>query len=167
MSIANTTEMNNVADVFINLAYKPVIGNLVGSTLAKIQEFVIRIALQEKSYLMLTLEGLPHTISLVYDDKDHLDFILTMTNAFFARWAGDEKDIERLAENLARGVCTSNMPNKGLNGMPENIYQRLVGYDDALALLKANKWLMIVLMMPLFITVGLTTFKEKEIAQRS
>jgi len=160
MSRINTEEMNNVAQVFVDAAYRYVIGNMTGDTLAKVQEFVIRIVLQEKPYLLVTPEGLTHITKYVFGQKAHLDFVLSMEYAFFARWGGDDQDVIRLAQNLARGVSYSGGMTKELNSIPHVIYDRLLDYDDALKILQANKWLMIVLMMQLFITVGLTKFKD-------
>jgi len=147
--------MVEVATVFQE-AYQHVLGNNIGDVKKELIVFVAGVVLKERPYVLVSHEGLPRAIELVFATNTHREFIFNLAFTFFSRWGGDDSDIQALAVNLARGVSQVNV-DKGNNAVPEQYSRRLPSLADIKDLIGVNKWLMIVLMLQLFITVGGTT----------
>lgn len=151
-----TAEMIEVADVFQG-SFAHVMSNIIGDAKPVIQNFVTSVVLQEKPYLLVTPEGLTHAINLVFTQEAHRDFIFNLTFVFFSRWGGNEDAVQGLIANVARGATQTYIDNKKqtymdqLCAIPKEISTRLSAYSDVAALLTANKWLLMLLLLQLFI----------------
>jgi hypothetical protein len=78
---------------------------------------------------------------------------MKLSFTFFSRWGHPDATVSGLAENLARGAAMVVLDNS-LNAVPKQLGERLSDIDAAQKVLAANRWLMIALMLPLFISVG-------------
>lgn len=144
-----------VADVFQG-AYEHVIGNLVGDTRIAIIGFVGQVVLKEKPYLLVTGEGLQHAIDLVFCNEQIRDFVLTLSYTFFARLGESSAHVRGLSENLARGVAQgSSASPRSVDycAVPKDLSSRFTPETEALELIESNKWLVVLLLLPLFIQV--------------
>ena len=164
----NTEQMVEVASVFKE-AYEHVIGNLTVDVRNKIYAFTGGIVLQDKPYMLLTPDGIERAINLVFTDDQHRDFILTLSFVFFSRWSTGKNDLDELSDNLAAGVSHSGFGavsgfssnSKVTNALPGPMLTRLPVYNDARSLIGGNKWIVILLLMQLFISIP-TSEKSKK-----
>lgn len=145
-----TDAMMEVASVFIE-SFNHVVSNYVGESKNHAKLFTANIILKEKPYMIVSLEGLPHITEIVFGSDANRDFILTLSFTFFSRWGHSEREVYGLINNLARGVSNANALT--LNAMPKDISSRLVSSENAAEILEANKWLIVIILMQLFITV--------------
>ncbi len=149
MTHLSTEQMVIVAETFQE-SLQHVLSNYLGETKTDIQLFVAEIVLKNKPYMLVTEEGLQHAVNLVFTNEQHRDFIFTLAFTFFARWGESDMHVTGLAENLARGTSQVHH-NLEYNAVPDQLTMRLSTMEDTKLLLEANKWLMIVFLLQLFI----------------
>lgn len=149
--------MITVAEVFQD-SYSHVLSNIIGESKNKIIAFIFTIILQNKPYLLVNEEGIQHAIDIVFTDKEHTDFILTLTYVFFSRLGGDEKYVHEIVGNMARGLSVASplqYKTKAMTLLPDEYSSRLGTYIVVEELLSCNKWLIVLLMLQLFISVDI------------
>lgn len=147
-----TEEMREVATVFQG-AYEHTITNFVGSEIkAAALQFVAGIVLSEKPYMLVTEEGFARAVLMVFSNEVARDFVLMLGFTFFSRWGGSQEQYVQLIENLSYGA--GHVDGAGeYAGMPVPISQRLTSAQEAAALLQANRWLVVLLLMQLFLVL--------------
>lgn len=147
----STDEMVEVAAVFTE-SYHHVLSNLATEQRSRIIEFVARVVLSEKPYLLVTPEGLDHAIGLVFENKQVTDFVLTLLFTFGSRWGMSQDRYSALAANLAFGASpVTQQPNRA---MPDALASRLASFADVYNLLVANQWLVILLLFQSLVSVA-------------
>jgi hypothetical protein len=150
MSNINTDGMISAAETFRD-AYEHVLGNLVADTKERTIKFVMEIVLRQKPYMMVSKEGLPKIMDVVFSSDEIRDFIFTLHFVFFSRWGNEDQDVNGLIGNLARGAGLASFGK--LNAIPVPINDRLTGVDDVNQILMDNKWLTIILMLQMFVVL--------------
>ena len=140
-------------------SYQHVLNNIPAAGRESIIQFVAKLILSEKPYMLITPEGLSHISELVFSNDPYRDFIFTLSFTFFARFGGPDTDITGLAENLARGAAQVS-PNREGNAIPNQIANRLIEAVDIVPILINNRWLMMILLIQLFITTSIETSKS-------
>jgi hypothetical protein len=150
MNNLTTEQMQEVAQTFID-SYAHVLANYIGETKDNITKFTADIVLRHKSYMLVGYEGLPNITDIVFNNEEYRDFILTLHYTFFSRWGQNEATLRGLIGNLARGVGISNLLE--MNALPKPINSRLLFETTAVEILTANKWLIIILLLQLFIVI--------------
>jgi len=145
-----STEMMQDAAVVFQDSFTHCLSNLIGESKERMKFFIAEILLKEKTFLLPTIEGLPHLISLVFSSAENRDFIFDLHFVFFARFGNSDADVKGLLGNIARGVALSSV--NPLNAIPKDINNRLIDESDANDLLLNNQWIAIVLMIKLFIS---------------
>lgn len=153
MTNLTTEEMREAAGVFQE-SVEHVLKNQSAEGQKEITLFLANLVYKEKPYLLVTQEGLTHIMQLVWSQPNISDFVMTMSFTFFARWGHSEESVQGLCENLARGCALVVKDLKDLNAVPAQMSERLADIDAARRLIQANKWLVIVLMAQLFVTVA-------------
>lgn len=146
------SEMVEVAAALIE-AYEHVMSNTYGDSRNRIVLFVADLVLRRKPYLVVSREGFLELSGLVFSNEDHRDFLFTLYYAFSSRWGMSQQRYSMLAANLAYSAC----PVSGsaeVNGAPSVIAQRLASATETQALIEANPWLAIVLLLQTFIRVS-------------
>jgi len=149
-NLISIDEMINVGDVFIK-SYNFILSNFVPESKKEIQDFTAGLVLREKPYMLVTKEGLPRAVNLVFSNEYIRDFIYSLEFAFFSRWGQSSNHVNGLMEILARGVGLAN-PDKN-NVTPNEINNRLTDETDAFEIIKHNRWLAMLLLIQLFVTV--------------
>lgn len=121
----------------------------------KIARFCAGIVAGQKAYLLLTPTGLKHAISVVFEDTVHHDFVMSMSFVFFATLGNNPDHLDCLFTSLARGVSPSDpdMEKHDLVAIPKQYQDRYISYPTALTQLKSNRWLVILLMMQLSLSL--------------
>ena len=151
MSNISSDEMINAAQIFQE-SVEHILANTLGKSKDNLELFITKILLFEKPFLMLTHEGIVKTIDLVFSTSENRDFIFNLHFIFFSKLGNTNTDINGLIGNVARGVGLSSV--HPLSAMPKEINDRVLDELDAIDLLTANKWLLIVLLIILFITIN-------------
>lgn len=152
----NYPSLGNVmmAEVILTFtqATEHVMGNYMPDSRPEIEAFVAQMVLQEKPYMLVTYEGRERIKTLVFGKESIRDFVMTLAFNFFSRLACDENIITALAYALATGTTFSGYgADAKQNQMPEAIATRLENTQPVTEILKANKWLMVILLMQLSI----------------
>jgi len=155
MANLDTDSMIVAAEVFQD-SLNHVLGNLVGDSKLSIKEFIINILLFQKPYMLVTPEGLSVAIDLVFTKEEYRDFIFNLHYVFFSRYGNGINELTGLIENLSRGLSFNS--NDSNNFMPKEITSRLASQDSVYSLLLNNKWLITLLLIPLFINVDSSEF---------
>lgn len=128
-----------------------------------ILKFVSGITMQYAMYLAFTSDGLVKMIKSVFGNDTVRDFTLRLTGAFFARLGVSERDASNLHEVLASAMCvfpaTRVDVDKDIIAIPEELRMRLPEYEDVRSLLLANKWLVAIVMISLYLRIELEDTK--------
>jgi len=146
------SEMVEVAEA-VNDAYEFVMGNTYGESKLRVIKFVADLVLRQKPYMVVSREGFLALSGDVFSVEDHRDFLFTLYYAFASRWGMSAQRYSMLAANLAH----STMPVIGVadvSGAPTAIAQRLASATETQALIEANPWLAVVLLLQTFIRVS-------------
>lgn len=90
----------------------------------------------------------------VFNNVEVRDFILELSFVFLSRWAASDNQVMALAANLSRGLSQTPYVtgDLGVDAVPGEIQQRLARRDEVYNMLASNSWLMMVVMMPLFMS---------------
>jgi hypothetical protein len=150
MANIDTDKMISAAETFSD-SYTHVMNNYVAETKNRILLFVMDIILREKPYMLVSREGLPAIMNTVFSSDEIRDFVFTLQFVFFSRWGGTASDVEGLVGNLARGVGIANVGK--VNAVPSDINARLSNETEVTELLTYNKWLCVILMLQLFVSL--------------
>lgn len=149
----NSIQMDEVRRVFIE-SFQQVISNYLDESRSNIKLFVSELILREKSYMLLSYEGLPRLKQMVFGVENNRDFIFNLHFTFFSRWGQSDNDVTGLIANVARGVALSSPTTTSeLNAMPDDFTKRLINVNSATTLLSSNKWILIILLIQLFVAM--------------
>lgn len=103
---------------------------------------------------VLTADGLAELQQLVFANAANRDFILSLVFVFFSRLAGSEQELVDLCEVLVRSVSSAPLKTdvkSAIQATPTEVSSRLITSENALSLLLANKWLVVVLLVQLVV----------------
>jgi hypothetical protein len=145
-------DMVEVAEA-LREAYEHVTDNTYGRSKEVVVVFVADMVLRRKPYMLVTQEGFGELLQEVFTVDDRRDFLFTLYFTFGSRWGMTDERYSALAANLARSACPVGIGKEG-NGAPTAITQRLTAFEDALPLLEANPWLVMILLLQTFIRVS-------------
>lgn len=138
--------MADIIKVFVETT-EHVLGNYLSDSHEPVNVFMHQLVLQEKPYMLVTEEGLERIKLLVFGREVIRDFILTLSFHFFSRLAQDTDTINSIASALAMGAAIDS--DRYLTQMPDAIRDRLETFDRIQALISANRWLMVILLIQL------------------
>jgi hypothetical protein len=105
---------------------------------------------------MLTIDGLPAVVNLVFSNVAIRDFILSTQFTFFSRWLNGRSVelVNALIDSLAISVscdCGFSLSKEKLLekfiAMPEEIYDSFINYGNAVDTIKANPWVIVLLLL--------------------
>lgn len=130
------------------------LGNYLPDARPELDAFIAAMVLQEKPYMLVTDEGVQRARIMVFSKETIRDFILSLAFNFFGRLAADENTLFGVARALADGTTFHGYgADAKFNRMPQEISERLEPTSSTVELLKANKWLMVLLLIQLSISV--------------
>jgi hypothetical protein len=158
----STEEMVDVATIFQE-SYKQVMGNFLpnSASATMVKEYVSALVLQQNPWELITQDGLQNLIAKTFMQAPLRDFVFSLSFTFFSRWGYSSENIAGLARQLAAGVAVADNLSANvqeiqrLNAVPKTLSERLCGQASAISLLEANKWLMVILMLQLFVSAGM------------
>ncbi len=103
---------------------------------------------------MMTPAGITKLRDEVFKNEHIRDYVLKLSFIFNSRWAVSESAVRALAHNLSRGLSQTpyEVEDKSTPVTPSEILKRLGTRSDIHTALISNPWLMIVVMIPLFIS---------------
>lgn len=123
-----------------------------------IHEFFLHLIMEVQPESMLTKQEVGDLQLKVFKNEHVRNFMMRLSYVFYSRWAASDEHITGLAQNLSRGF-TQTPYSQGLNqdalgnsGVPDDIMKRMPTRTEALARLTANPWLVLVCLVPLFMS---------------
>lgn len=147
----STDEMINVARVFQE-SYKHVIGNMSLQLEDEIHIFTQAVILSEKPYMLVTPDGLTHAREMVFAYDIRRDFLFTLSFTFVSRLGMGSEYYQGMVKNLTDGIGVTSAGAE-LDAMPTEISERLTPAKEIGEVLMANRWLVMLLLIQLFITL--------------
>ena len=160
----NSIENMSAVEVAFRDAYNHVLSHFPDTTRKNtIFRFVGTVTMQYSMYIAFTSDGLKSLIQDVFANNTVRDFVLKLTSSFMARLGANGNELSELTRTLAYSFCmlpsTTNKndvnSSSDLLAIPEELKVRLPEYSDIEALLLANKWLITVSMISLYLRIEL------------
>lgn len=149
----NNDDMETVASAF-QTAFQTVMKQYLDENQSKaILAFVSSIAVEEKPWMWVSPEGQDHLLDKVMVPELIRDFVMSLTFTFFARWGEAKVKFTGLVDTLSWGTAadTVNNEDKQYVLMPEVISTRLTTQPDVKKYLAANKWVVTLMLIKLFV----------------
>lgn len=120
----------------------------------KVDGFAGEISARYLPYQLLTPHGLDNMIRTVFQDATYQEFIRVLQFQFFARWPCSDEMLESFCSTIARGVSADTSFDKAPVAMPSVYLEQLPIHSDATSLLRSNIWLLMVLLLIAYSTLG-------------
>jgi hypothetical protein len=155
MANISTDAMEEASEIFTG-SLNHVLSNLVGESKASVKEFIMHVVLFRKPFMLVTPEGIADAVDLVFSKAEHRDFVLSLHYIFFSRLGNTAIDIGGLFGNLARGLGFNTNTHNAY--MPRDISSRLASEEGTVSILNENKWLVIIIMLILCVSLDDTEF---------
>lgn len=146
-------DMETVAGAFQE-AFKTVLAQYLNEEqLVAVKTFVTKVVVEEKPWMWSSPEGVEHLLDLVMVDELIRDFVMTLAFTFFARWGEASVKFTGLTDALSWGTSADNDngDDRQLVLMPDVINSRLTQQADVKKYLAANKWVVTLLLIKLFV----------------
>lgn len=119
----------------------------------KIDGFVVNFLLNYQVSSIVMPSSLDTLVREVFSNKLIRDFVLTLQFNFFSRWGEAAENFTSLTDNLSYGLGLSSEENSQFSVIPKQLSEALPSQDDVRLILKANKWLVVLLILKTAITV--------------
>ena len=157
--------MENTPDIksVFKDALNQTISNYAEKARATISHMILHICAEVRPYMIVTEAGAETISEEIFTVEICRDFIFNLLFNFCPRlsFSNTEKEFSKLVSCLAFTLAVgdrvgniNNRPNDGdFNKLPEDISRRLPNHETINNLLEANKWLVMVLMISLYISV--------------
>lgn len=160
----------DIKAIFIE-ALNQTISNYAEKTKLEITQFILHICGELRPYMLVTETGAETLADEIFTNDLRRDFIFNLLFNFCPRlsFSNTEKEFSKLISGfsftLALGdtVAVANQRNNNANKLPEEIITRLPNRSSIVDILEANKWLMMILLISMYITVD--DFKQTEQAK--
>lgn len=146
-------EMNTVGHSFVS-SVEHCLNSHVGETRRALTSFLMEVMMR-RSVMMVTPDGLKDLAELVFTQDLHRDFIQAVTFTFYARWGANDQQKDALIANLADGAAADTAMQPGWIATPKAVQSRMAPRGEIIELLKANRWLVILLLMKLYVVLDL------------
>lgn len=146
-------DMETVAAAF-QTAFKTVMNQYLSEEQrTKLMQWVTTVAVEGKPWIWTSADGQAILLDMVMVDEFYRDFVMTLTFVFFARWGEANVKFTGLVDTLSWGTASDTASNedKSLILMPEDISTRLTGQVDVKRYLNANKWVVTLMLIKLFV----------------
>lgn len=145
-------EMQDAGEV-LNESFFSVFGNFPEKVHPKLLSFSIGLAREEIPPVLFSgsADSLKRLISLGMDDTDIRTFLMLLGFHFFSRFGNTKARYAELVENLAQGLGIDSTISADVCALPPDIAERLPTIEDATALLMANRWMVIMALMMLYL----------------
>lgn len=132
----------------------------------EILAFTLNIVGASNLYARFAPDTLPRLHESVFSSETIRDFLLSLQSVFIGRWVqGRGRDVVKaLVDDLALGISfdlglnaisspSSDEDLSAYNSLPEQLGDTLTGFDDAVKIVRANPWLISVLLIHLYINL--------------
>lgn len=150
-------DMETVAAAF-QAAFKTVMDQYLDDDQRdKLMQWVTTIAVEGKPWMWISPDGQELLLDLVMVDEFYRDFVMTLTFTFLARWAEANVKFTGLTDALSWGTAADSTEDgkDDLVLMPRVIRDRLISQADVKKYLAANKWVVTLMLIKLFVVPGL------------
>jgi len=161
----SSAEMNSVGAILVSVI-ENCLAIYVGEQRKKLIAFLAEVVTRRKATMLVTPDGLKDIADLVFLDTAHRDFVQAITYGFYARWGANEAQTGSLLNNLADGACAQGGQVDWI-AIPKAIQERLSPRDDILNTLAANRWLVILMLMKLYVVLDLKELAKPDRGPRA
>lgn len=124
----------------------------------RVNVFVYKTVLFDHPYMLCTPNGVKDAVETIFSDVHLRDFVLTLSFTFFSRWGASNEKYLHLTETLAFAVsadgATTPASNTSLivqSAIPVAIFHDMPKDAQTRAVLLANKWLAVLLLIQLVV----------------
>ncbi len=156
----------NIKETF-KLALDQTISNYAEKAKADIGEFILHIAGEIRPYMVVTDSGAEALAEEIFTVEVRRDFIFNLLFNFCPRLSFTDtgKEFSKLTSTLAFSLSIADRVSSGEgppnsrngdtrnNKLPEEIVRRLPSRSSIVELLEANKWLTMLLLISLYVSV--------------
>lgn len=119
----------------------------------KIDAFVVNFLLNYQVASIIMPASLDTLVREVFSNKLIRDFVLTLQFNFFTRWGEASVNFTSLTDSLSYGLGLSSDEEGQYSVIPKQLRDALPSQDNVREVLKANKWLVILLVLKTAVTV--------------
>lgn len=125
----------------------------------KIMMLCTKIVVEEKPWMWVSPEGVNHLDDLIMVEELTRDFIMALTFTFFSRWGEAKVKFTGLVDTLSWGcaVDNANAEDQSYVLMSKDLSARLSSQETVKKYLAANKWVVVMMLIKLFVLPGTTT----------
>lgn len=153
--------MEEATDIFTS-SFNHLLSNLDESANGTVLEFLTLVVGHFNPHVMLSTDNLGSLQLAVFEEPIVRDFVLSLKFLFFSRWVQGRgmAVIEALIDDLALGVSYDcgldkhvNAVDQSANIIPPQLKDALTQYEDSLNVLRANPWIICLLLTQLCINL--------------
>lgn len=123
-----------------------------------VEDFVNNVVQRYELYMLVDPTYLGQISADVFGDRKLMEFVTTLSMQFFARWGQSDNDVNSLCNTIARALCLGQSvepfesTKDNFVGMPDEVAKRFPKGTEASQVLKANRWLVVLFLLPLVLT---------------
>lgn len=149
MSLGNV-EMIVVGEC-VERAVQQTLGNMIGDSNLQAKAFIADIVLRWMPAMIVTDFGCGKITEKIFAIETNRSLVLNLNFAFWSFWSPTPAQVSGLIDTLAESLGLSEFTDARL--IPEEVSQRLPVVSDIKSILRANNWLVVILLLRLFIVV--------------
>lgn len=172
--------MENIIDIrsIFKSALEQTISNYAEKARLEISQFILHICGEVRPYMVVTNPGAETLADEIFTNELRRDFIFNLLFNFCPRLSFTEtkKEFSKLIQTFSftlaigdkvsqEGVPDYQNNSPSFNKLPDELFRRLPTRETITGLLEANKWLMIVLLISLYVSVE--DFSSLELPSKS
>lgn len=153
----NSLDMIDVGESF-ERALQHVLNNTLGTTYTNVNGFIADQVLRTKPWMLMTDDGIKTSSETIFGNAELQDFMLELTYTFGAYWGASADKYNQLADVLGTSV---GIQVEGI--LANEIKTRTATPERSIQRLQANRWLMVLILMHLFVEPAMVDGKKVEI----
>lgn len=149
----NRTQMLEV-EATITDAYDHVMSQFIGENSNRVRAFLISFTCSTSFYLAFTPQGFKQLLETVFGQADVREFVLRLSNSFHARFGDAHASYKSLLDTLVWSYNQREVADAAKTeyaAIPQEILTRLPLHADIQNLLVANKWLVTLAVLNLYL----------------
>lgn len=154
----NRTQMLEVQEAVTD-AFDHVMAQFIGESATRVRSFLLQFTCSTSFYMAFSPNEFKQLMDTIFTQSDVRDFVMRVTAAFHARFGDGHAQYNSLLETLTWAYNQKD-PEPSLRGymaIPEAIASRMPSREDVANLLKANKWLVTMALIHLYLRVDMST----------
>lgn len=153
----NRTQMLDVQEAVTD-AFEHVMAQFIGESATRVRGFLLQFTCSTSFYMAFSPNEFKQLMDTIFTQSDVRDFVMRVTSAFHARFGDGHAQYHSLLETLAWSYSQKDPDPavKAYLAIPEAISSRMPSRDDIANTLKANKWLVTMALLHLYLRVDMS-----------